>query len=440
MRIQELKEGLLDDISSALKNSDGVVGFLKNMAGGNAKLDQLAEKIRAEAESILLAGQTNLRQPGVKDEDIPMNRLIAAAFGAAAEFSKTGQFPVSRQQLFSHFRANREEILDGINAQAKGVGLARAAADEVVKLLSNQTPEPIPGAGLAGNLQAVSLIAAVTLMDFEYRQVTDVGGGPTSEFKLSDEDTQNFNSVGDRISATLFTPGSELHRALRANAGFKENLESLVVDLVQDVQSKLVRMPTERLKAMAGKPTNIVSANKLRGAFLGHLDPSDPVAASPEVNNFVNQQKENFENFLAAWIDMAIKEREGGQEASNDAFFYMHDWAKDALRLVDSIRPVPAKQQKQQRPTAAGGATEPTQATQATAQTAPQTQATPQAAAGAGQYSEPMGFGGEQYVKGPNGWVDARTRRTPAPDNVIKALDAALEKDQRLKAAGVQPR
>lgn len=354
MKVRELKEGFLeegflDDVAAAMRDADSFSDFFTNISGGNAKLNQLANKIFTDAERVLVSGQTNLRQPGITDADIPMDRLIIAVFNAAANFSKTSKNPVSRQDLFAHFKKYQQEILKGINAQARGANLAPAAAGEINKVLARQPAAAIPGAGLKGNLEGVSLVAAVTLLDIEYRRATDVDSDAAEGFEFTPEQLKFFKEVGNKILESLFTPGSDIHKLLLINQDFRDNMKKFVEQIVRQVQRDFANLSTEQLKARKDRYDQVVDPLELRSAMIGHIDPNDPRLPDTydaTMRDIIASYKDQFDSFISTWISLARVERaETGADVSQEAFSQLTQWADRALRLLDSLK-IPATKPK----------------------------------------------------------------------------------------------
>lgn len=357
MKIRELREGFLDDLAAAMRDADSFSGFLKGLGGGSAKLDQISRKIFTDAERVLVSGQTNLRQPNITDADIPMDRLIVAAFNAAAEFSKTSKNPVTRGDLLAHFKKHQVEILKGMNMQATGANLARDGAEEVNKLLARRPSAAIPNAGLKGNLEAISLLAALSLLDLEFRRATDQdseGGGKAAErFEFSPEQLKFFNEVGDQILETLFTPGAQLHRYLLINQDFRDNMKKFVEQMHSQIQRDFANLSTEQLKARKNRYDQVVSPMELRAAMIGHIDPNDPrLPANYDqvVQEIVTNYKKSFDSLISTWISLARVERaKTGSPLSQEAFSVLTSWADRAIRLLDGLKFTSAKPKQPQQ-------------------------------------------------------------------------------------------
>lgn len=263
--------------------------------------------------------------------------------------------------------------------------------------------------------------------DILSRVKKSVQGQTKQEYVLPNDVLKKFEYIGQQINDAIFTPGSDLHRSLRADQRFKDNLENLVVNLVKTVQDKIVYSGDQQFKALVDRGVDLLPENNLKAAFVGHLnlnDPTLPKNFQGTVTQFIKQQKKNFDSLLNLFMQMAQDERTRGlQPSAAAAYQELQGWARDALNLIDNIKPAPQTKQKASQPKTAPGQTQATKPTQATQ-------------GGAGQFSEPQSHGGETYTKGPAGWVLAKDRRTPAPDNLVTDLDQALAQDQRLQAAG----
>ncbi len=359
MKVKELEEGFLDNIMAkigTMAGGDGITGFIRSLQGSNSRLDLVVDTIANQVNRLIKSGgQTNLgtgRTDGDKVapgeeilEQIPLNKIIMAAFTVAANLSKTGSEigEVSRDELINHLKTHQRDILAGVNVHAK----QQWRAGDVVKLImtyitSKTAPEQIKGLSQEGHVDAVSTVVAVTLLDWEFREMVGMGKGldAPDEFKVDDASVEKFVTDGNKINKALFTPGSELHVALQANNDFKENMQGLVVDIVKGIQSKYVMMPTPQLQALVGKPFALIDANKMQASLVGHLDfAKQPPEFKTVVSDFIKKNTKSINAFLGQWIAMAAGERAAGKEDSNVAFGHLHNWAKEAMGLLDAFKP-----------------------------------------------------------------------------------------------------
>jgi hypothetical protein len=282
-----------------------------------------------------------------------------AVFNAAAEFSKTSKNPVSRQDLLAHFKKHQAEIIKGMNRQARGANLAPAGAAEVNKLMSKQPTAAIKGAGLDGNLEAISILAALTLLDMEFRRATDQEQEAAQGWEFTPEQVKLFDDVGDQILETLFTPGAQLHRFLLIDAGFRDNMKKFVEQLHSQVQRDFANLSTEQLKARKDRYDQVVQPLELRSALIGHIDPNDPRLPDnyeQVIREIVNNYKMQFDNLINIWISLARIERaETGSEVSQEAFSILTRWADRAERLLDGLKFAAAKPKQTAKNTGQAG-------------------------------------------------------------------------------------
>lgn len=351
MKVQELQEGFLDNIMSKIQTmaaGDGITGFMRSLAGSNARLDLVIDAIAGEANRLLKqAGQTNLGTGSASEgSEIPVDKIILACFATAARLSKnqTSEIgEITRDGLFAHLRQHKADILKSINIGAVEQAKAGQIANLVLQYVtSKKAPEPDSTMDYNRHVNAVATVAAVTLLDWEFREMVGMGKGANEPdaFKFDDVAEKEFTDLGNKINTALFTPGSKLHIALRANNDFKENLEKFIVDIISEVQQKYVNMPTEQLKKLVGQPSTIVAQNEVQAAFLGHIDFStQPPEYQKTVTDFVKKYHKNITAFLTRWTELAAGERDANQsDSSDEAFALLHKWAKSALDLVDNIR------------------------------------------------------------------------------------------------------
>lgn len=161
---------------------------------------------------------------------------------------------------------------------------------------------------------------------------------------------RKFEQVGNSINSAIFTPGSALHRALRANPDFKQNLEDMVLDLLRDVQNKIVYADADQLENLLKRPLNLITDNELQAAFLGHIDINDPNLPDnfrQTVTGFLQKQKENFDMLLRLWVQLAVAERQAGQPASAQSLSVFQDWVRNAVRLINKMKFAPAAGKQQ---------------------------------------------------------------------------------------------
>lgn len=360
MKVKELEEGFLDNVMAKIQTmagGDGITGFIRSLQGSNARLDLVVDTIANQVNRLIKSGgQTNLgtgRTDGDKVEpggeileQIPLNKIIMAAFTVAANLSKTGSDigEVTRDQLITHLKSHQRDILAGVNVHAK----QQWRAGDVVKLImtyitSKTAPDQIKGLSQEGHVDAVSTVAAVTLLDWEFREMVGMGTGldAPDEFKFDDASIDAFVKNGNKINAALFTPGSDLHTSLEANNEFKENMQRLILDIIQNVQKKYVNLPTAQLQALVGKPVNLIDVNKMQASLVGHLDlAKKPPEYRTAITNFVKTNTRSLNTFIGKWIALAASERSArGEDSSDVAFGHLHSWAKEAMGLLDSFRP-----------------------------------------------------------------------------------------------------
>ena len=375
MKVQELEEGFLDNVMAKIQTmagGDGITGFIRSLQGSNSRLDLVVDTIANQVNRLIKSGgQTNLgtgrtdgdkAEPGSEIlEQIPLNKIILASFTVAANLSKTGSDigEVTRDQLITHLKTNQRDILAGVNAHAK----QQWRAGDVVKLImgyitTKTPPEQIKGLSQEGHVDAVATVAAVTLLDWEFREMVGMGTGldAPDEFKFDDATVDAFVKDGNKINAALFTPGSKLHASLEANNDFKENMQRLVLDIIQTVQKKYVNLPTPQLQAMVGKPVNLVDANKMQASLVGHLDLNKkPPEYRTAIANFVKTNTRSLNAFIGKWIALAAGERTArGEDSSEAAFVQLHNWAKEAMGLLDAFKPAKPAPGPKDKPKPAG--------------------------------------------------------------------------------------
>lgn len=361
MKITELKEGFLDNIMSkitSMAGGDGITGFLRSLAGGNARLDLVIDKIAGSAEQMLKqSGQTNLDQPGA---EIPVEKIILAVFTVASKISQSPGSTISaidRNGLVAHLKKHQADILRGANAQAQEIGNAPAVLKLVMDFAAKQKLEPLPNMDVNRHINAVSTLAALTLLDYEFRAMTS-SNDATDDFQFEPAQEQEFFDKGEQINSAIFTPGSDLHSALGANERFGDNLaKMLTYDIGLELKNKYRVMPLDQLKSSIGKP--MLSKNEVQAAFLGHLGSNISTKSAEwkaEVNQFVEQQTSNLNAFLDYWKQLAVAEREAGNEDSEAAWQMFRIWLDKAVRLVDTIADTkPTKPDPKAGETPAGG-------------------------------------------------------------------------------------
>lgn len=351
MKVRELEEGLLDNVLARIQNmagEDGITGFFRSLAGGNARLDLITDRISNEAERLLASGQTNIRQPGI---ELPMGKIIDAVFATASRLSQNnGEVtPIDKNGLFAHLKRHKADIIKGINAQAQEAGLAPKIIDAIEKHMARQPVEPMENLDFRRTVRATALVASVVLLDYEFRNLAGQDDGQANEIKFDQNAVQEFKQLGDEINTQLFVPGNRLQKLLRANENFKLNLESFIVDNIIDPAEKYLFATPEELQAAAGKA--LVDDNQMRAAFLGHLDPNDPNLtdeAAAAIDDIMTKQLRQINIFISKWFAFVLAERNQGNEKSQNAYQLLTDWGRNAISLVEKIKaPAVGKQTKQ---------------------------------------------------------------------------------------------
>ena len=360
MKINELEEGFLDTVLSKIQGAaskvglDNVSGLFSALRGGSVNLDKVAKAIANRTLSRIIGARPDLNTKSSGDQ-VPLDKLIAAAFSSAADISKTSDtLVITNIELIEYFKKHKTDILKGVNVVAKGAFKASETADLINNYVTSKTaPAGEAGTTLQQYIDNVSLVVAIAILHAEFAHMNDIGtGGTTSSPTKSTEPVEvnftparlaAFNKTGDTINATLLTPGSDLHVALRADNNFKENIGNLVLQLVGSLKSTYVNMPTDRLTAAAARPSDAINRNRVQAALLGHLPAvKNTPERTAELKKLVDDATHGFKILTSAWIKLAAEERAlvSGSTASNEAYAILHNWAKEALALVDSIRPV----------------------------------------------------------------------------------------------------
>jgi len=360
MKINELEEGFLDTVLSKIQSVTSKVGFdnvsavFSALRGGSVNLDTVAKAIADRTLSRITGARPDLNTKSPGDQ-VPLDKLIAAAFSSAADISKNSDtLVITNVELIEYFKKHKADILKGVNVVAKGAFKASETADLINNYVTSKTaPTGEADTTLQQYIDNVSLVVAITILHAEFAHMNDIGtSGPTSSPTKSTEPVEvnftparlaAFNNTGDIINASLLTPGSDLHVALRADNNFKHNLGNLILQIVGNLKSTYVNMPTDRLIAAAARPSEVINRNRIQAALLGHLpaEKNTPERAA-ELKKLVDDATRGFKILTSAWIKLAAEERTlvPGSTASNEAYAILHNWAKEALALVDSFRPV----------------------------------------------------------------------------------------------------
>jgi hypothetical protein len=363
MKVKELEEGFLDTVLSKIQSAAGKVGldnissFFSALRGGNVSLDKVARAIADRTFASITGARTDLNAKSPGDQ-VPLDKVIAAAFSAAANISKTSDtLVITNIELIEYFKKHKADILKGVNTVAKGASNASETANLISSYITSKTaPEGDENITLQQYIDNISLVVAITILHAEFAYMNDIGisgsaSSPTKSEPVEVDFTpallSAFKNTGNTINTSLLTPRSSLHVALGADNNFKQNLGNLVLQIVGSLKSTYVNMPTDRLTAVAVRPPVIINRNRIQAALLGHLPTEqDSPERTAELKSLVDNATRGFNKLTSSWIKLAAEERNlvPDSSASNEAYAILHNWAKEALALVDSI--TPAKQGK----------------------------------------------------------------------------------------------
>jgi len=130
---------------------------------------------------------------------------------------------------------------------------------------------------------------------------------------------------------------------LQPNQAFKDHMETLVVTIAKTVQDKYLPLATDKLTQLAQNTPPLLPAVQMK-SFIGSHNPNLDATV---IDTIVSKVNGLVQTMFKNWLALAAKESATGRRASH-SFDLLHDWAKDALVLVDNM--IVNKQQAQQKP------------------------------------------------------------------------------------------
>jgi hypothetical protein len=344
MKIRELQstpltEGFLDNLIAKVQNmagGDGVTGVVRAMQGQNAALNRFADAIANAVRPKIterLGNQINAIKNGTADTPIGLiyKQSVAVGAGLAAK----DNIEVSGTEIQSTIQNNRDAVL-------RMVLNGDASADDVVKQVVQAVATNAPTVKLSNDIEAtiktISLIVAGTIILLKTdKEDTD------AETSLDPNLRKTFEDQGQQLLAELFEPTSQDLKALQPNQAFKDHMEALVVTIAKTVQDKYLPLATDKLTQLAQNTPPLLPAVQMK-SFIGSHNPNLDATV---IDTIVSKVNGLVQTMFKNWLALAAKESATGRRASH-SFDLLHDWAKDALVLVDNM--IVNKQQAQQKP------------------------------------------------------------------------------------------
>jgi len=325
----KLEEGFIDNFIAKVQNmagGDGPTGVLRAMRGQDAALNRFADVI-ANATTPKVTERLGNQAQGIDDGSAPtpVGMILKQAELIGSLMAKKENIIVTPAEIQSAIATNKEDILkmllvsdDAADATVKSVFQAVVMRSPSVRLRNS----------LSDSIHTISLIVAGTII---YIKTTKEDLG---DFEIDPADLQNFEAAGEQVKEILFDPTSPEIRALQPNEDFKDHLHWLIIQMVKTIQQKYAVLDNAKLQGVLANPPALVSPTEFKSALSSHANNVDPAV----VNQLMQKATPAIQAQFKAWLEIAVKETEGGRPATESAHLYVEPWGADSMRLVDNMK------------------------------------------------------------------------------------------------------
>jgi hypothetical protein len=294
----------------------------------NARITQVANTINKETKGLIRSAISSVAD--MEPAQYPIQRMMQGAFAAGSRLVAREQIAageISTANLIAYYRTNNRQIISNLRSKLSGASDAQAMGAEMLKFANRQPATPLDS-DFETQMQAISLLVAGTLMDWEFNQVTD---NATAEF--DETELEGFEQASKQLTEMLFQKNNEVLTTLSFNDQMKTNLENLLVDITEKVEatSKMANLnPNYNVR-------RIVDPNRVKQALTNHLDQG---SRTPEmiakINEYSQKVTEAFDETVKQWITLAALERsKTNNQQSGNAFITWTEWGKEAIKDLD---------------------------------------------------------------------------------------------------------
>jgi hypothetical protein len=325
----KLEEGFIDNFIAKVQNmagGDGPTGVLRAMRGQDAALNKFADVIANETTPKVTERLGN-QVAGIDDGSAPtpIGMILKQAELIGSLLAKKENIDISPADIQSAIATNKDDIL-------KMLLVSDDSVDAIVKSIFQAVVMRSPSVRLRNSLNAsirtVSLIVAGTII---YIKTTKEDLG---DFVIDPADLQKFDAAGEQVKEILLDPTSPEIRALNPNEDFKDHLHWLIIQMISAIQKKYAVLDNAQLQQLLATPPALLSPIEFKSALSGHATNVDPNA----VNQLIQKATPAIQAQFKAWLEIAVKETEGGRPANESAHLYVDPWGANAMRLVDNMK------------------------------------------------------------------------------------------------------
>lgn len=326
---QKLKEGFLDNLISKVKDmagGDGPTGIVRSLMGQAPNLNKLADEIANNARSKILTrlgNQINAIKNGTAPT--PIGLIFQQALAVAGNIANGEEgVKFNPAQIKATISSKGNELL-------KIVLNGDAASDDTVTQVYNAIQSGTPEITLANDInvtiKTVGMIVAAALVYISTQAEDNPGAG----FKIDPTLLSKFNNSGEQIITTLVNPTSPVLRSLKPTPQYKDNLENLIANLVNELM-EFTDKSVEEIQA-AGVSPKLVSLAQIETALGGH-DINVDVAVVKDAARKLNLQ---ITNLTKAFLSSAALEAQATGSADRSWQQLVKPWGQKIMTSLDNL-------------------------------------------------------------------------------------------------------
>lgn len=331
MKIKELQkvsleEGFIDNLIAKVKNmagEDGPTGVVRALMGNNAALNKFADTIANTATPKItqrLGNQLN----AIKNAStpVPLSMIYKQVMQVGIQLAAKDNNEVTATEIQGTIRANKDAVLKMLlNGSVADDNRVR---DIFQAILTNSAT--IDG-DFDVTIKTVSLIVAGTIIFIQTEKEDS-----DSETSLDAGLKTKFEQEGEQFNKEVLDPTTGIFKTLNPNEKFKDNMETVIVQLVKTIQDKYLPMPTDKLTSLTTAVPPLFSPVQLKTLIASHDNALDATAIATAQDKITALLQAQF----TTWLALAAKESTNGRKADHSFDLY-REWAKSALGLIDNM-------------------------------------------------------------------------------------------------------
>ena len=326
---QKLKEGFLDNLISKVKDmagGDGPTGIVRSLMGQAPNLNKLADEIANNARSKILTrlgNQINAIKNG--SAATPIGLIFQQALAVAGNIANGEEgVKFNPAQIKTTISSKGNELLKFV---LNGDAASDDTVTQVYNAIQSGTPEITFANDINVTIKTVGMIVAAALVYISTQAEDNPGAG----FKIDPTLLSKFNNSGEQIITTLVNPTSPVLRSLKPTPQYKDNLENLIADLVNELM-EFTDKSVEEIQA-AGVSPKLVSLAQIETALGGH-DINVDVAVVKDASRKLGLQ---ITNMTKAFLSSAALEAQATGSAERSWQQLVKPWGQKIMTSLDNL-------------------------------------------------------------------------------------------------------